>query len=41
MLKNYVLFCQQPKDIMFTVIEVQRNQKIITIQKLEKDNSGF
>ena len=36
-----VLFCPQPKDIQFTVIEEERNQKIFTFKKLESENFDF
>ena len=32
-----VLFCPQLKDIQFTVIEDQRNQKILTFKKQESE----
>ena len=31
----------QPKDIQFTVIEEQRNQKIFTFKKLKSENLDF
>ena len=36
-----VLFCPQPKDNLFTVIEEERNQKIFTFKKLESKNFDF
>ena len=36
-----VLFCPQPKDIQFTVIEEERDQKIFTFKKLESENFDF
>ena len=36
-----VLFCPPPKDIHFTVIEEERNQKIFTFKKLESENFDF
>lgn len=34
-LKCFVLFCPQPKDINFTVIEEERNKNIFMFNKLE------
>ena len=36
-----VLFCSQPKDNQFTVIEEERNQKTFTFKKLESENFDF
>ena len=36
-----VLFCPQPKNNQFTVIEVERNQKIFTFKKLESKHFDF
>ena len=36
-----VLFRPQPKDIHFTVVEEERNQKIFTFKKLESENLHF
>ena len=36
-----VLFCPRLKDNQFTVIEVERNQKIFTFKKLESENFDF
>ena len=37
-----VLFCPQPKDNQFTVIEEERNnQKIFDFKKLEPEKSDF
>ena len=33
-----VLFCPQPKDIQFTVIEEERKQTLFTLRKLESDH---
>ena len=35
MTSSNILFCPQPKDIQFTVIEEEGNQKILTVKKLE------
>ena len=36
-----VLFCPQPKDNQFTVIEEKKNWKIFTFKKLESKNFDF
>ncbi len=33
-----VSFCPQPKNIQFTVIKDERNQKIFTFEKLKSEN---
>ena len=36
-----VLFCPEPKDIMCSVIEEERKQKIITFKRLESENLDY
>ena len=37
-ISSNVLFCPQPKNNHFFVIEAERNQKIFTFKKLESEN---
>ena len=39
--KDDILNHAQPKHILFTVIEEDRNQKIFTFKKLESENLNF
>ena len=38
MTSSNVLFCPQPKNNQFTVIEEERNHKMFTFKKLESEN---
>lgn len=41
MTSTNVLFCPQPQDIQFTIVEEKRNHKIFTFKKLVTKNLDF